>query len=284
MRKALLVIATSLALAHIPASSAETSKNELCKFIADHNGSAVLLAANGERIVEGIELGEFDFSDKSKWGDFIPSTKKFRMIVKPKSIILEESCSLSQCIDLKEVTPTCPNSREYMVGFQINPRKFGPGKFNSEIEFSLFNKKDQYPVDERFKYHFETRITGNFRMSSAEIIQRQATSESVIKLMKGENKRVKLELANRGNSQLNLGKWASDEDGSGPLTLDASECQNISLPSGGTCNLFLQNTSKIPVTEKYVSWHNLYYKEVPNISLYLTPRHDGSIDYNIKND
>ncbi len=283
MRKVSLVIAASFVLLHTQLSAAETSKNELCRLVVGSKGSAFLLTETGERVVNEIELGEFDFSDKSQWGDLIPSAKKFRMLVNPKTIILNESCSLSACVDRKEVNPTCPNSREYVVTFQLNPRKFTAGKFNSDIEFSLFNSKDQYPIDERFKINFGQKITGTFRMAFAEIIQRQDTSDRIVKLLKGGNNQVKLELTNRGNSPLNLGKWVSDDAGSGRLNLDSSECQNISLPSGGTCNLFLQNPSKEPIPEKYVSWHNAYYKEVTNISFYLTPRHDGTIDYNIKN-
>jgi len=266
------------------AISAELSDKEICRNVAAYKENAVLLTENKDQIVKDIQLGDFDFTNKAEAGDFVPSKQKFRLIVRPANIILEEFCSLSVCIERKEIRPTCKNSNEYLVNFQINPRKFNSGKFESEVDFRLFDKKEQLPVEESFHLNFINKITGLLHMPNAEISQHDDYSNNIIQLFKGSDQKVDLELINNGNAPLKLGMWDRMDLSEGILSLDASACQNIALAPGEACKLSLRNPSKKPVTSKYLYWFNHYYSDDLNISLYLTPRQNGSIDYNIKND
>jgi hypothetical protein len=269
---------------HHPAYSVELSKQEICSFVASSKAVAVLLNESRDKILTDFQVGEFDFSDKSKWNDLIPSAKKFRLIVRPANIHLKDECSLSSCVAKVEVKPICPNSREYFVTLQLNPRKFGPGPFESEFDLRLFDKKTELPVEASMKLNFAQKMVGFFYMPTASIIQRPETSNKISQLLKGTEAKVDLELINNGNRTLNLGKWDKMDLSEGTIALDSTECQNITLAPGALCKLSLSNPSKRPVTETYHYWFNHYYKEDANISLYLTPRWNGSIDYNVKND
>jgi hypothetical protein len=265
------------------AFAVELSSNEVCRTVAAHKENAVLLTEHKDQIVKHIQLGDFDFSDKASTNDFIPSTQRFKLIVRPANIVLEDFCSMSVCIEKNATRSTCPNSNEYLVTFQINPTKFGSGKFDSEIDLHLFNKKEQLPVDESFHLDFERKVKGVLHMPYAEIVQRGENSNNIIQLIKGNDQHVDLELINSGNKPLKIGKWDQLDQSDGTLSLDSSACQNITLPPGSICRLSLRNPSRKPVTSKYLYWFNHYYENGLNISLYLTPRHDGTIDYNIKN-
>lgn len=266
------------------AFSAELTDKEVCNTVSAHKENAVLLAEKKNQIVKDIQLGDFDFSNKAQWGDYIPSAQKYRLIVRPSNIALEEFCSLSICVERKEIRPACPNSNEYLITFQVNPRKFGSGQFDSEIDLRLINKKEQLPVEESFHFNFERKITGLLRMPNAEIVQNSDYSNKIIQLLKGSDQKIDLELLNSGNAPLKIGNWDRMDQSEGTLSLDASTCQNVVLAPGATCKLSLSNPSRKAVSSKYLYWFNHYYEDGLNISLYLTPRRDGSIDYNIKND
>lgn len=283
MKIIVLFAALIVCSAQTSAFCAELSSREVCRIVADHKENAVLLTEKKDQIVTNIQLGDFDFSNKAGVGDFISSTQKFKMIVRPANFVLNEFCSLSVCIEKKEIRSTCPNSNEYLVTFQINPRKFNSGRFDSEIEFQLFNKKEQLPAEESFHLNFESKVTGQLHMPNAEIVQHGDISGKIIQLLKGNAQEVDLELINSGNKPLKIGNWDRMDQSDGTLSLDAPSCQNITLVPGATCKLSLRNPSKKPIASNYLYWFNHYYEDGLNISLYLTPRHDGTIDYNIKN-
>jgi hypothetical protein len=282
VRKIVLITVVTFAMQHIDLWAANISLQKICNSVAGQNGNAVLLQDG--KVAKGIKLGEFDFSNKRKSGDFIPSTGKFILIVGPRDFVLEESCSLSKCVDKKEIRPRCRNSHEYKVTFRFNPRKFRPGNFESDIDFDLTNKKEQLPVDERFKFHFNKKAIGMFRMSFAEIVEDVDTSNKIVQLFEVGKDPVRLELINRGNSHLNIGTWSTPDDEIPPLTLNSSACQSTSIPPGGRCNLVLENSSKTSIPLTHMTWHNHFNNEVQNISLILSPRSDGTVNYSIRND
>jgi hypothetical protein len=276
-----LLFVTSLV--HINSFSAEPSDREICRIVSAQKPSAALLTEHGERVTDNVQLGEIDFSGESRSSEFVSSANKFRLITKPYDIILEDSCSMSDCLVRTEVPSRCPDSREYLITFQLNPGKYGPGKFSSEIDFRLLSKKHGTPLADSIQFSFNRRISGIIHMPNAEILQQADVSESIAKLLAGGEEKVSLKLTNRGDRALILGKWDYLDNSEKSIALDASSCQDITLSPGAVCNLVIHNSMRKPVESKYLYWPNRYYNGDTNISLYLTPRRNGSIDYNIKN-
>ena len=263
--------------------SANLSKQEICKAVAKHKENAVLLTERPTSFANSFSLGEFDFSDKSEAPDFIESTQKFRIIVRPKSFVLDEDCSMSVCTDRVEVPPQCPNSREYLVNLRVNPRKFAAGRFDSMIYLRIFDEKHGSAVGDSFNLSFKNTISGVIQMPHAEIIQNKDVSNALSDLLKGKQRSVFLELINNGNRPLILGKWDKDERIGGSLTLNASECEDKKLDPGTLCKLELANPSGKPATGNYLFWENHFYKEPLNITLYLSRQLTEDVEYNIKN-
>lgn len=283
MTKRLLIPLACLLLAHSSAFSAKLSKSELCSFVASQKQHAVLLTEDGGKMLQEIQLGEFDLSDKRSWRDFIPSQNKFRLILKPKRIVFENMCSMADCVDAEAVRPTCPDTREYIVTFSVNPWKMGPGEFDHEFSFWLLDKKEQYRVDDDVKYAFDRNAKGVHRMGFGTIIQRKGTAERIKKLLEGGSGSVTFDLLNTGNSPLELGHWAPMDDSVGPLRLDSSGCSQIKLPPGGICKLVLDNPTRIPMTLKYAIWQNILDKDLLALNFYLSPGYSNAVDYDIKN-
>lgn len=286
MTKHLLVSVVCLLLAHSSAWAAKLSKKELCSFVASQKMHAVLLTQDGERVLQNIQYGEFDMSDKRDWQDFVPSRNKFRLIIKPKRVVLESSNSMADHIEAEAVQPTCADTREYIITFNFNPRKFGPGEFGYEPIFWLLDTKEQYRVDEEITYAFDKNGKGVFRMGFGTITQRKGTSERIMKLLNGDSGPVTIDLLNIGNSPLELGAWEPMEGGTGSLTLNSSGCSQTKLPPGGICKLVLDNPTRTPVTPKYLMWHNALEKDVWSVSFILdaTFTFTKTIEYYIKND
>lgn len=285
MTKHLLVSVVCLLLAHSSAWAAKLSKKELCAFVASQKMHAVLLTQDGEKVLQDIQYGEFDMSDKRDWQDFIPSRNKFKLIIKPKRIVLENFCSMADCVEAEAVRPTCADTREYIVTFSLNPRKFGPGEFDHEFNFWLLDTKEQHRVDEEIKYAFDKNGKGVFHMGFGTITQRKGTHERIMNLLNGDTGPVTIDLLNIGNSPLELGSWEAMEGGTGSLRLNASGCSQIKLPPGGICKLVLDNPTRTPVTSNYFMWHNALEKDVWSVSFLLnaTFTFTKTIEYYIKN-
>lgn len=283
MTKRLLVSVVCLLLANSSAWAAKLSKKELCAFVASQKMHAVLLTQDGDKVLQDIQYGEFDMSDKRDWQDFVPSRNKFRLIIKPKRVVLDNSSSMAHYIEAEVVRPTCADTREYIITFNLNPRKFGPGEFEYEPNFWLLDTKEQYRVDEEIKYAFDKNGKGVFRMGFGTITQRKGTPERIMKLLNGDIGPVTIDLLNIGNSPLELGSWEAMEGGTGSLRLNASGCSQIKLPPGGICKLVLDNPTRMPVTPKYLMWHNALEKDVWSVSLLLDATSTKTIEYYIKN-
>lgn len=284
MTKHLLVSVVCLLLAHCSAWAAKLSKKELCSFVASQKTHAVLLTQDGEKVLQDVQLGDFDMSDKRDWRDFIPSRNKFKLIIKPKRIVLENFCSMADRVEAEAVRPTCADTREYIVTFSLNPRKFGPGEFDHEFNFWLLDTKEQDRVDEEIKYAFDKNGKGVFRMGFGTITQRKGTSERIMKLLNGDSGPVTIDLLNIGNSPLELGNWQAMDGGTGSLTLDSSSCSQIKLPPGEICKLVLDNPTRTPVKLQYLTWHNALEKDVWAVSFVLNATSTKTIEYYIKNE
>ncbi|XLZ71972.1 hypothetical protein ABT364_08380 [Massilia sp. SR12] len=279
-----LAAVAGLLMAHNGAFAAKLPKHELCSFVASQKNHAVLLTEDGDRMLKEIELGEIDMSNKRDWRDFVPSRKKFRLIIKPKRIVLEDFCSLADCIEAEAVRPTCTDTREYIITFSLNPRKFGAGELDHEADFRLLDVKEQLPVDKDMTYAFDRNAKGVFRMGFGTMIERKGTSERILNLLRGGSGPVTFDLLNTGNSPLELGNWQAMDGGTGSLTLDSSGCSRITVPPGGICKLILDNPTRTPMALKYISWHNALENDIQTVSFALKSNSTGPIGYYIKNE
>jgi hypothetical protein len=271
------------AIQHTHSLGAELSKKEICQGVHKRKNNVVLLNGESRTFANEFYLGEFYFVDKDKTPEFIPSSEKYTMIMASKRFVLEEDCSLSVCIDRAEVKPLCPNSREYQLSFRVNPAKFPPGKFSSDVFLRLYDENDGFDASSALNLSFLSKISGSFNMPRAEIVQQPETSTAISGLLNGNIGRTTLELTNSGNRPLKLGKWDGVDRVDGALALDSSECENRVLNAGDSCKMDVRNSSGKRATTNYVFWENHHYKEATNITLYFTRRLGGELDYNIKN-
>lgn len=283
MTKYLLTPLACLLLVHNSAFAAKLSKQELCSFVASQNSHAVLLTQDGNTMLKEIDLGEFDMSNKRDWRDFVPSRNRFRLIIKPKRFVLENSGSMADVIEAQAVRPTCPDTREYIITISLNPRKLGPGEFDYDLNFWLLDE-EQNRVSEYIYYGFDRNAKGVFRMGFGTMIQRKGTAERIMKLASGGSGPVTLDLLNTGNSPLELGAWEAMEGGTESLTLDSSSCSHITVPPGGICKLILDNPTRTPMPLKYLAWHNTLDKDLQTVSFALMPYSTGPIAYYIVNE
>jgi len=279
---ALLTALTACTLQSV-SFSAELTGKEVCKTVAKFKENAVLLTDKPSAFVNKFSLGEFDFSDKSEAPDFIPSAQQFRIILHPKNFVLDEDCSMSVCIDRVEVTPQCPNSREYLVNLRVNPRKFASGQFDSTVYLRILDEIHGSSVSHSFNFSFKNQMSGFIHMPHAEIKQDRDVSGAIYDLLNGKKGSAFVELLNNGDRPLSLGKWDKNERIGGSLILNASECEDKILNAGSFCRLVLTNPSGKPVMGNYLFWENHFYKEPLNIILYLSRQLDGEVEYNVKN-
>ncbi|MGW8391023.1 hypothetical protein [Pseudoduganella sp. HUAS MS19] len=262
--------------------SAGLSKQEICRTVEKHKETATFLTEQGDKFVTDLQLGAFDFSDRNG-GDFITSKIKYRLIIRPRSIQLKEECSLATCTEPVSVPPTCPGSREYLVTFAVNPRKFVAGDFDMTIDLRLFDSKYEAWVHDSSPLSPERKIYGKFHMPWAELLKPKSNSGEVADLVHGKRRTVELELVNNGNLPLRLRDWDREYVEDETITLDAAGCKNIALDPGSTCKVTLRNESGKEAKIKYISWKSSSSDENAIVSLYLAPKPNGMVDYNVKN-
>jgi hypothetical protein len=278
-----IAIALILGFASSGAVSAGPPKQEICRAVAKHKESATFLTEQGDKIVTSLQLGEFDFSDRRSEGDFIPSKIKYRLILRPRSILLEDDCSLATCTERVEVRATCPGSREYLVKVSVNPRKFIAGDFDTDIYFRLFDSKYGYMVEDSSPLAPQRTIYGKFHMPWAELLKSADVADEVAGLVHGRRSRVELTLINKGNRPLKLRNWDYEVGDDKTIALDPAGCKETALVPGATCKVALTNVSGKAATGKYMSLKSASVDEDAIVSIYLVPQQNGKVDYNVKN-
>lgn len=275
-------VALSFIFTSSSAFAAGLSKQEICRAVAKHKETAVFLSEQGDRFVTDLQLGEFDFSDRNG-GDFIPSKTRYRLIIRPRSITLRDECSLATCTEPVSVPPTCPGSREYLVTFSVNPRKFVAGDFDTAVNLRLFDSKYEDWVPDSSPLSPERTIYGKFHMPWAELLKPEVHASEVADLVHGKRRSAELELVNNGNLPLRLRNWDRQYVEDETITLDAAGCKDIALDPGATCKITLRNDSGKVSTAKITVWKSSSSDEDAIVSLYLVPRPDGTVDYHVKN-
>ncbi|WP_338846231.1 hypothetical protein V8J88_21035 [Massilia sp. W12] len=126
----------------------------------EKKGQAILLDQTRKRILPEFTLGKIDATGLDQ--DYVYSTNKFYLLVKPSHYEFYPDCNLGICMEATRINNPCPEVAEYEVKVGINPAKFKTGAFLQEITMNFENSKSDSPARPNIQYSFKPRIEGSF--------------------------------------------------------------------------------------------------------------------------
>jgi hypothetical protein len=249
--------------------AADINTTDLCKMIKTKKEHIVLLNEESNKFENFMDLGEIEAAAPEGKPDFIFSNKTYRLITYPKHVVLEDNCSLSFCLKRKIVTPRCQNTNEYLINLGVNPSKFGPGAFLSEVVFQIMDSKRGLPITDNAKFSFDQKATGTLFSPWVEVKNREKALGDIGELIAGKAESKTIKLINKGNRPINIGAWETGENNGQNISIDASKCSGITINENGLCEITLQNPKKVKDNFKYIFWDNSFGSSTSYIRVYI---------------
>lgn len=265
------------------AFASDNFNQALCKEIVKKHYDAVLLSEDGSRLEPAIKVGIFDLHTTRKNGEFFVASTRYRLILTRKSYVLEDGCSLDICTNAKKTPPHCPNSNEYLLEFGLNPQKFSPGHFESAISLRITDTKSGFPLEDTSDFSFAPIMSGDLLMPWLEIVESDTLAGTLGKVLSGNVGRYSVEVINRGNLPIALGKWSQNSVSNSRITMEGSSCENTTLQAQSSCKVLIINANLVNETETFHSWKNYSESGISKVELYLRKDASDSITYGIRN-
>ena len=260
----------------------DNTDNTFCRSLSTQKGShAILFDENGTKINTSLDLGHLDISTLASSKDFFIPSKKFRLILFPKTLRMDALCSMSNCVYQKKIKSQCPATTEYVFSVGVVPYKFGPGKFENDLYLNLSdtNQNSQSEIN----YAFEQKISGVLSMAWVNAKQTEAVSQSLKRLFGDSEKSVEIQLINVGDRPIQLGTWEASTYNSKNLNIQSDNCSNKNLAPNETCNLYVKKDAPLSPKNKNYSWINFGKKDGSFIEFELEKFDDGTVTGSIKN-
>jgi hypothetical protein len=193
-----------------------------------------------------------DLSQAPVKSEFIPSNRKYRLMLSPARLQLSNHCTMSMCIEATKIASHCEGTIHYELTVSLLPWKFGPGKFAIEPSLYIDDPKAEFDIEP--KLHFQRRVTGEIAMPWLDVKQTAALRTSLQELFAGRISSVNIDVNNIGNRPITLGSWSQEATGTQELVLDGTQCGGMSLPPGQSCSLVLRRSGSEKLTQKIYSW------------------------------
>ncbi|XLZ71971.1 hypothetical protein ABT364_08375 [Massilia sp. SR12] len=96
-----------------------------------------MLNERGDQFLAEIDAGVLDSATFTHDSEYKALGSRYRLVLSPKSLVLEDGCSLDVCIKFTKATPLCRNTSEYVLNISLNVHKFSPGHFESPLTMRL---------------------------------------------------------------------------------------------------------------------------------------------------
>ncbi|MET3135574.1 hypothetical protein AAKU55_005886 [Oxalobacteraceae bacterium GrIS 1.11] len=255
---------------------------DFCKEIPHKSGyQALLVDENNDHIQKNINFGIIDI-EKEKKKDFIFSNTKYRLVLFPKKLEIKDDCSMSFCIEKTKTQSKCNSTSEYILSMGVNPHKYQPGKFESEISFQIEDPTSDYPKDIEVNFAFQQKIIGEFSMSWIEIERTNKLNKTSNEIFEKNEITTTINLKNTGDRSTMLGAWESTSKSLKTFTIQPDGCANKLLKPKDTCAMTIKKNVPFTNDEKYYSWVNITGEDAA-LEIYFEKHDDGKVSYGIQN-
>jgi hypothetical protein len=234
-------------------SAADLSQN--CAAFKGNISKTVLYNENG-KIRDHLEFipGNMDISSLKT--DFVFSQSKYHIILSPASRTIENDCSMSICIQVKRVKPSCPRTNEYVVNFGLNPKKIGGQSFN--IDFELKALDNGLPDTDRSGFQFKEIVDGIIPMPWLSVPNSPSLSSSLLSLYKPGVRTTEVPITNFGSINYVFGEWESSSENTPGFELLPGTCRNAVLGPHASCTVVIRKIVEPPAGVIITEWWNKF--------------------------
>jgi len=241
----------------ICADSGAVNAGDICSELSSGKNTVLLDEAGKKADHLEFDAGEIQPSNMNK--DFIFSKKKYYLILSPKNRTLENSCSMSECIEVKKVASSCGKANKYLISIGVNPKKYGPGMFRSEFEFKI--KDQDWQDSNRQGFSFLETITGSLAVPWITPVNSAHLSITALSLFKSAPTEVEVSLKNTGVIAYKFGIWSSESEQNKDYELIAGNCDSVSLSPNTSCSVTIRKLNNTAPNADILEWLNTSQEE-----------------------
>lgn len=212
----------------------------ICNEISKKKEASALLFHDGRLWQESqpIDLGELEATAGKT---DISSTKESYLILTPAMYTASGYEGSNLGISLKEVPSLCAAARQYKIRWNVNPKNFGPGKFEDQFDLSFEGPGNNgYSPD--IKILFRTVVTGLVHGPGSTI---EIDGNAAKAFFSGNSNVLSFQIRNSGDRNLRLNTLAELPTNPKEIRLKHTDCSRQEIAPASSCTVELELRSRL---------------------------------------